>query len=145
MVDQILLERILSDIHSNVRELEDASDITWEKYQSDMRSRRFVERTLHILIEACLDAAQHIISDRKMREPATYRDTFTILAENRILEPDDLKKFHPMASFRNLLLHYYERVDDAVVYDIFKRNLPDFKLFADRISAYLKKQGENYV
>ena len=48
MVDRILLERILSEITSEVNDLKNATDITWEVYKTDKRSRRFVERTLHI-------------------------------------------------------------------------------------------------
>ena len=63
MVNRVLLERILADIKTNVNELREATDITWDVYRTDMRARRFVERTLHITIEGCIDAAQHIISD----------------------------------------------------------------------------------
>jgi uncharacterized protein YutE (UPF0331/DUF86 family) len=76
MVNRILLERILADIKSNVTELKNAKDITWDIYRTDIRERRFVERTLHITIEGCIDAAQHIIADEQMREPTSYRDTF---------------------------------------------------------------------
>jgi len=129
MVDRILIERILTDIRSHVQDLTDASDITLESYRTEKRTRRFVERTLHILIEACIDVAQHIITDEKLREPESYRDTFAILAENGILRPGDLESFENMASFRNLLVHYYESVDDEIVYGIFKQNLSDFDLF----------------
>jgi len=138
MVDQILMERILSDIKSNTEDLKNASDINWEVYQTDKRSRRFVERTLHILTEACIDAAQHVISDEKLREPSSYRDAFTVLAENNILKIDDLPSFHNMASFRNLLVHYYEHVDDEIVYGVFKHNMFAFDLFVERITEYLK-------
>ena len=103
MVNRVLLERILADIKTNVKELSDAKDITWDVYRTDVRARRFVERTLHITIEGCIDAAQHIISDEKMREPTSYRDTFTVLTENKILTPNDLSKFENIASFRNRL------------------------------------------
>ena len=139
MVDRILVERILADIVANLRDLTDATDITWEKYQTDKRARRFVERTLHIIIEACIDVAQHIISDEKFREPSSYRDTFTVLAENEIIPLDDLERFEKMASFRNLLVHFYEKVDDAIVFGLFKNNLDDVELFTKRIVAYLKK------
>ena len=146
MVDRILIERVLTDIRSHVQDLTDASDITWEIYRTDKRSRRFVERTLHILIEACIDLAQHIIADEKLREPESYRDTFAILAENGILRQSDLENFENMASFRNLLVHYYERVDDETVYGIFKQNLSDFDLYVKRIVEYLdriEKNGED--
>jgi len=140
MFDRLLLERILTDIKSNVNDLRKAHDITWEVYRTDKRSRRFVERTLHILIEACIDLAQHIISDEHFREPATYRDTFAVLAEEKLIHPDDLPRFEQMAAFRNLIVHYYERVDDAMVYGVFKRNLDDFDLFAERIVEYLGRK-----
>ena len=139
MVNRLLLERILADIKSNVKELKNAKDITWDVYRTDIRERRFVERTLHITIEGCIDAAQHIISDEKMREPTSYRDTFMVLTENKILKPDDLSRFENIVSFRNLLVHYYEKVDDAIVYGIFKNNLSDFDLFVERIVSFLSK------
>lgn len=139
MVNRLLLERILADIKSNVKELKNAKDITWDVYRTDIRERRFVERTLHITIEGCIDVAQHIISDEKMREPTSYRDTFMVLTENKILKPDDLSRFENIASFRNLLVHYYEKVDDAIVYGIFKNNLSDFDLFVERIVSFLGK------
>ena len=55
MVDQMLVERIVADIKGNINELRSADDISWEVYKTDMRSRRFVERTLHILVEAIID------------------------------------------------------------------------------------------
>ena len=55
MVNQVLLERILADIQTNVKELRDAKDITWDVYRTNVRARRFVERTLHITIEGCID------------------------------------------------------------------------------------------
>ena len=72
-----------------------------------------------------------------MREPSSYRDTFTVLAENGVLPPGDLERFENMASFRNLLVHYYERVDEEIVYGIFKKDLPDFEFFVGRIVEYL--------
>lgn len=142
MVNVTLVERILNDIRANLADLKAADDINWELFRTDKRSRRFVERTLHILIEACIDVAQHIISDEKLREPTSYRDTFAVLAEHGILEARDLKRFEAMASFRNLLVHYYERVDDALVYGVFKNHLSDFEIFIERIVDYLKKTNK---
>lgn len=139
MVDQMLVERILADIKSNIQALRKADDISWEVYKTDMRSRRFVERTLHILVEAIIDVGQHIISDEKLREPISYRDTFAVLAENRVIRTENLKTYEKMAAFRNLIVHYYERIDDEVVFGIFQRNLNDFDLFASEIAEFLSK------
>lgn len=144
MVNRVLLERILSDIKSNVKDLNNSIDITWDIYRTDKRARRFVERTLHIIIEGCIDVAQHIISDEQMREPVSYRDTFAVLAENDVLMPEDLGRFENIASFRNLLVHYYEKIDNEIVFGIFKNNLSDFDLFVERIIKYLNTDLGTY-
>ncbi len=144
MVDRLLIEKILGDIRANIRELEKAKDITWEVYRSDVRTRRFVERTLHILIEACIDAAQHIISDEGFREPSTYRDAFVVLAEEKIVPAELLPRLEQMAAFRNLIVHYYEKIDDSIVFRVFQRNLTDFLDFAESIAAFLKSSDEVY-
>ena len=141
MVDLLLLERILSDINANIGELRSADDITWDVYQNDARSRRFVERTLHIIIEAMIDAAQHIISDEGWREPLSYRDAFAVLSEKGALSNENLPCYEKIAAFRNLIVHYYERVDNEIIFAIFKQHLEDFELFVQEISRFLKHRG----
>ncbi len=141
MEDQVLVERILADIKSNVRALRDANDISWEVYRTDVRNRRFVERSLHIMIEAVIDVAQHIVSDEKLREPANYKDTFAVLAENKIVSIDNLKIYEKMAAFRNLIVHYYERIDDEVIFGIFKKHLNDFETFVSEITQFMLKRS----
>jgi uncharacterized protein YutE (UPF0331/DUF86 family) len=43
-----------------------------------------------------------------------------------------------MASFRNMLVHHYESVEDEVVFGIFKNRLGDFDLFRQSIVEYIK-------
>lgn len=42
--------------------------------QRDIKEERFVEHTLQIAIQAALDAASHVVSDRRLGEPRTNRD-----------------------------------------------------------------------
>jgi len=44
-----------------------------------------------------------------------------------------------MASFRNMLVHHYEKVEDEVVFGIFKNKLEDFDLFREFVPAYLRR------
>ncbi|NLI32633.1 MAG: DUF86 domain-containing protein, partial [Deltaproteobacteria bacterium] len=41
------------------------------------------------------------------------------------------------ASFRNMLVHRYERVDDELVFGIFKRRLDDFDEFTALVAAWV--------
>ena len=42
-----------------------------------------------------------------------------------------------MASFRNLLVHAYEKVDPELVFGIFRTRLDDFLLFVNDINAWV--------
>jgi uncharacterized protein YutE (UPF0331/DUF86 family) len=45
-----------------------------------------------------------------------------------------------MASFRNILVHRYEKIDDEVVFGVFKRCLVDFDLFGSLIKNWAEEQ-----
>ncbi len=140
MVNRDTVEKAIETISLNVRELRRAVDIDWEKYQTDIRARRFVERSLQVIIEACLDITHHIISDDGMREPVSYRDAFVVLGENGILPQEELEKYEKIAMFRNLLVHYYEKIDDEIVFGIFRKNLGDFDRFVGHVLTYLDRK-----
>jgi len=141
MVDVEILSRKLSRLQSYVDELKAASDITWEKFQSDLRSKAFVERYLHLAIEEVLDIANHIVSFKQWREPTGYRDLLLILAEKEILPENQLHVFQNMASFRNMLVHRYEMIDTNLVFGIFSKHLPDFDLYISLISQWVQKDS----
>jgi hypothetical protein len=48
LVDKELLSRKVSRLRSYIEVLKGAEDINWEKYQSDLRVKAFVERYLHL-------------------------------------------------------------------------------------------------
>jgi uncharacterized protein YutE (UPF0331/DUF86 family) len=79
MNDLDVLSKKLSSLREYLRHLEQAHDITWTKYTSDIRSKAFVERYLHLCIEETLDICNHIIADNQWREPKNFRDLFTVL------------------------------------------------------------------
>ena len=129
MVDKELLSRKLSRLQHYVDVLKTAEDINWQKYRDDLRTKAFVERYLHLAIEELLDIANHFVSFHQWREPAGYRDLLLILTEQGILPREHLTVFQNMASFRNMLVHRYENIDDELVFGIFKKRLEDFDLF----------------
>jgi uncharacterized protein YutE (UPF0331/DUF86 family) len=142
MVDKELLSRKLSRLRSYVDGLKRAEDIDWAKYESDLRAKTFVERYLHLAIEEVMDIANHLISFYKWREPTGYRDLFQILKEHGIISKRHLPTFQNMASFRNMLVHRYESIDDNLVFSIFKKRLDDFELYARLVIKWVERQKE---
>ncbi len=138
MVDTELISRKISHLLNYISELEKADDITREIYSHDARARAFVERYLHLAIEEMFDIANHFVSFNSWREPAGYRDLFLILNEQGVIPAEHLLTFQNMASFRNMLVHRYQKMDDEVVFGIFKNRLPDFHEFVNLIKEWIE-------
>ena len=43
----------------------------------------------------------------------------------------------PMAGTRNILVHGYDNVDDALIYGVLKKHLHDFDTFFKEIKSYI--------
>jgi uncharacterized protein YutE (UPF0331/DUF86 family) len=143
MVDTELISRKISNLLNYISELEAADDITWNTYTQDARARAFVERYLHLAIEEILDISNHFVSFYSWREPAGYRDLFLILSEQGVIPPEKLVTLQNMASFRNMLVHRYEKIDIELVYSIFKKRLPDFHEYVRLIENWIKRHPDS--
>lgn len=128
-------------LENYLNELKALQATDFHTYEENFLIHRAVERTLHLAVEACLDIGQHIIADQGMRTPHDNRDIFVVLAEEGILTAEQLPALEQMARFRNLIVHDYAQIDNAIVYRILQTGLPDFVAFAARISEYLGQQS----
>ncbi|MCC7201378.1 MAG: DUF86 domain-containing protein [Nitrospirae bacterium] len=136
--------RKLSELGTYYGQIKEFTDIAIDNYKNDWKTQRIVERTLQIMIETCTDIANHIISDRGMRAPTTYADTFMVLLENKIISPEMFATMEKMAKFRNVVVHQYEKVDAEIVIIILKRHLNDFDKFKEVILSYLQGLSEGH-
>ena len=136
MVDTVLLNRLLLNLDGYLRDLRAEASVTLEAFRADVRSQRYVERTLHVAIECCMDICHHLISDQRWREPASYADAFSVLAENGVLSAATAEQYRLMAQFRNKLVHYYEKIEPEQVLAVVKTRLDDFEAFADAVRKW---------
>jgi len=139
MVNKQIIFRLLNNIDSYINDLKEIDTVNYKEYSGDIKTQRFVERTLHIAIEAMFDIAHHIISDERLREPDSYADAFTVLQENKIITSDFLKTAKLIAQFRNKLVHYYEKIDTEMVFTIAKTKRTDFTNYTKMIKAWINK------
>jgi uncharacterized protein YutE (UPF0331/DUF86 family) len=137
LVDRTLVLRKISELERYRDQVREFSSITLSDYKADWKTQRIVERTLQMMIETCVDIAGHIISDRGMRTPSSYADTFRVLAENSVADSELLAVMERMAKFRNVVVHQYEDVDAEIVIAILRRHLDDFRRYVDAILTCL--------
>jgi uncharacterized protein YutE (UPF0331/DUF86 family) len=133
VVDRDLILRRIADIEQYLQQLAEYRQIDLTSYQNDWKTQRIVERTLHLTIEGCMDLADHIVADRRLRVPETGAATFEILAEGGVISPDLGKALVRMVGFRNILVHEYARVDPAIVLRVLQTDIADIERFRDAV------------
>lgn len=129
MVDRELLLRKAAALEQYLTELEEFRNLQPETYRGDWKTQRIVERSLHLAIEVCLDLADHLIADRRLRVPATQAETFEILRDAKLLDSLLATSLIQMAKFRNILVHDYARIDPDQILRILREHLQDLEAF----------------
>jgi uncharacterized protein YutE (UPF0331/DUF86 family) len=133
VVDRDLILRRIADVEQYLRQLAEYRQIDLASYQNDWKTQRIVERTLHLTIEGCMDLADHIVADRRLRVPETGAATFEILAEGGVISPDLGKALVRMVGFRNILVHEYARLDPVIVLRVLQTDIADIERFRDAV------------
>ena len=137
LVDKLLIGRKLARMDTYLSQIREFSKISGNEYKKNWKTQRIVERTLQILVEECIDIANHIIADEGLRLPVGYADAFQVLMENRIIKKKLSATMEKMAKFRNVIIHQYEKIDPGVVVAILHKNLADFERYKKAIIQYL--------
>jgi uncharacterized protein YutE (UPF0331/DUF86 family) len=131
MVDQNVVLRKIVLLEEYLQDLEETrTNTSWEQFSTDKIIRRYVERTLQIAVEACLDITTHLISYESFREPQNNKDCFQVLMEQGILPVELTEQLKKMAQFRNIIVHDYVRIQPEIVYAILTKNIGDIRTYA---------------
>lgn len=110
---------------------------SFDDYLASADAKDIAERNLQVAVEGCLNIGKIVISQRSLPEPKDNKGIFMALAEAGVIGKDSLRFLVPMAGTRNILVHGYDRVDDALVYGILKKRLGDFDRFLSEVKAAL--------
>ena len=137
MVDVEVVREKLIHLEEYINDLDDYTNLKLEKLITDKILFRFLERTLHLSVEAILDIGSHIISDERLGNPKYNSDIIEILAKNNIIK-ENVDSYIKMAKFRNIIVHDYAEIDPEILLSIIKNNITDlkaiFKWYRDYIS-----------
>lgn len=136
-LDKALINVRVDVIDKNLREIEDIVGEGEDKFLKDYRNTLAGKHALLESIEACIDIGNHMIAGMGLRRPEDYKDVFVILEEKGVLSSSLSEKLQNMAKFRNLLVHFYTKVDDRKVFTIMKKDASDMRDFAKAVLEFI--------
>lgn len=86
--------------------------------------------------EQCIDLANHVVRINKLGLPKESRDSFRLLAANKIITTELAASLEGMVGFRNVLVHEYQRLDISLMVDVVENKLDDLLVYVDSIVKY---------
>ena len=92
--------------------------------------------TFQTAIEACMDAAQHVVAAGGLGTPSSNAEAFRLLDRAGILPADVATSLAGAVGFRNVLVHGYADVDDRLVVDNLAQ-LPALRRYVAAMTALL--------
>jgi uncharacterized protein YutE (UPF0331/DUF86 family) len=113
VVDEARILRLLRSVTDDLAVLRLAADD--DTRRADPLWLRGVKYTFVTAVEACVDIAQHICAAEGWGPPQDNGDAIRLLGEHGVLPPPLAERMRKAVGFRNVLVHDYVRVDDAVV------------------------------
>lgn len=135
-----LIEYKIRELQKNLLLLKQVSfDINKENLKRDILRYWGIERGLQISVECVIDIANIIISTTELDKPDSYRETILALHRIGVIPEKFAKNIVGMASFRNILVHDYLRVDEEIIIDVLKNKLDDFAEYIKYVQTWLDK------
>ena len=132
----------------HLREL-DESLKDWVRYQryslddlrTDRDKRNMILHAMLVSIQAAIDISNHLISQKGLKRPATYREGFDILAQAGLISQELAADLSDLAGFRNVLVHIYWDLNLDEIYSILQNDLKTLRSFRDEIKELLNKDN----
>ena len=117
MIDPTLVVRKITLIGQDLRELEALSRKGLEEYLGGRFDEVLAERFLERLIGRMIDINYHLITESGHPPPKDYDESFIHLGRLNILPPDLARRIAACAGLRNRIVHEYDDIDPARVYE----------------------------
>lgn len=139
MVDEGRLSRLLRGIADRTTRLRAAAAIPDED-----RPDLWLDGVKYLFvttIESCVDVAQHVAASERFPAPDSNAGALRLLGERGMIDDDLARSLARAVGFRNVLVHQYATVDDAVVVSALDR-LEEFDAFVAQVSAWLVAHRE---
>ncbi|MHC1560629.1 type VII toxin-antitoxin system HepT family RNase toxin [Actinomycetospora sp. C-140] len=114
MVDEVRVERLLRAVADDIAFLRIESGADQDR-RDDPAWLRAIKYAFVTAIEACVDVAQHFCASEGWGPPATNADAMVVLGRHGVLDADLARQLGRAVGFRNVLVHEYVTVDDALV------------------------------
>ena len=85
--------------------------------------------------------ASHLLVDAGWGAPKTYGESFTALAEHKVVDVELATRLRAAAGLRNLLAHQYGAIDIRRLYEFADARTSDLTAYCSAVAAWCQAQN----
>ncbi|CAN5734710.1 hypothetical protein BH24ACT15_BH24ACT15_15060 [soil metagenome] len=120
------------------RNLSDLGDLTVSRLTDEPVSRHASEWILTQIAQLAASAASYLVVRASERVPTTHRESFRLLASEKVIDDELAERLVNLAGMRNLLVHRYDDIDLDQLAQGLSRLPADTDSFVEQVTAHLQ-------
>jgi len=122
-----------------IKILEELSLSSKDEFVKKFELNNLAMFNLLIGITVILDVGQYLLSKSVGKTAENYKEVVRMLGEDSIIPKTFADDNIDMPKFRNLMVHDYDKVDEAMVYDYLQKAPDIFRQFAKYFVEFMDK------
>lgn len=133
-----LLQRKLISLAAYLDELDATLPAAVAAYTTATTVRRAAERLVQVVVEAAIDAGDLLLAAEGRMVGETAREIFEALHAAGIIDDPLRRRFaYEYSALRNRIVHDYDELDDALVWQAARQLVPDGRALVAALTARL--------
>ena len=139
MLERDVILSKISIIKNCFKSIEKATGLDPERLDDRFTQDVFV-LNLQRAVQACVDMANTVIAMEGFKLPSSYKESFTILSQNRIIDAEMEEEMKRMTGFRNIAVHNYQSLDVNILKSILRNKLPGLEGFYKTVYDHVMRK-----
>lgn len=132
-MDDVILNKLASVKRCLTRIHEEFTDE--EEFRKNFAKQDSIVLNIQRASKTCIDICNHIIRSRQLGIPQSSRNSFELVAQNKLISEDISNRLQKMVGLRNIAVHDYQKLNLDIVVAVIKNHLVDFEEFSREISS----------
>ena len=132
-MDDVILNKLASVKRCLTRIREEFADE--EEFRKNFAKQDSAVLNIQRASKACIDICNHIIRSRQLGIPQSSRNSFELVAQNKLITEDISNRLQKMVGLRNIAIHDYQKLNLDIVVAVINNHLVDFEEFSREISS----------
>jgi uncharacterized protein YutE (UPF0331/DUF86 family) len=138
MFDLERISKIKSDVERYLKDL-DEFGIESQSDLADKKNFYSLSMVLFAIINRIIDLGEEIVYGKGLGTPGSYKEIFSILARNKVIEKKMARELSNLVFHRNLLSHEYFNIMEEDVFEVFEK-MGVVQEFLERIGEIVREE-----